>query len=91
MPVITVGKLTRSLATNHLSAHMTQFTVIIINIAFTRGIAWAPACGQAIAELVVDGHCSCINLAPFDPSRFTPSKTGSRGRKQQGMDIGEQW
>ena len=57
-----------------------------------RGIAWAPACGLAMSELILDGQCKSINLAPFDPSRFTPVKDrGSRGRKKRGVDVGEQW
>uniref|UniRef100_A0A7S2YFH0 FAD dependent oxidoreductase domain-containing protein n=1 Tax=Entomoneis paludosa TaxID=265537 RepID=A0A7S2YFH0_9STRA len=56
------------------------------------GIAWAPACGLAMAELIVDGESSTIDLAPFDPCRFTPNLSrGSRGRKRQGQDVGEQW
>jgi hypothetical protein len=58
-----------------------------------RGIAWAPATGLAMAELVMDGHSTSVDLSPFDPTRYTPaaSKRGSRGRKQRGMDVGEQW
>lgn len=60
--------------------------------SFSRGIAWAPACGKAISELVLDGECSSVNLAPFDPARFTPdAKRGGRGRKRQGESVGEQW
>jgi len=55
------------------------------------GIAWAPACGKAIAELVLDGECKCLNLTPFDPARFTPGKRGGRGRKKGNMNVGEQW
>jgi glycine/D-amino acid oxidase-like deaminating enzyme len=56
------------------------------------GIAWAPACGKAMAELVVDGESKSIDLRPFDPSRFTPpAQRGGRGRKKQGMNVGEQW
>ena len=56
------------------------------------GIAWAPACGKAIAELVFEGECKSINLAPFDPARFTPdAKRGGRGRKRRGTSVGEQW
>ena len=54
------------------------------------GIAWAPACGKAIAELVTNGSCSCLDLAPFRPSRFTPTRS-NRGRKKRGVDVGEQW
>ena len=57
-----------------------------------RGIAWAPACGKAISELVLDGESSSVNLAPFDPARFTPEQgRGGRGRKKKGADVGEQW
>lgn len=56
------------------------------------GIAWAPASGKAMAELVLEGASSSINLKPFDPSRFTVSKgRGGRGRKNKGVDVGEQW
>ena len=54
------------------------------------GIAWAPACGKAMAELIMEGSCKSINLKPFDPARFTP-KVSQRGRKRQGTNIGEQW
>ena len=56
------------------------------------GIAWAPACGQAMSELVWDGASTSIQLAPFDPARFTPdAQRGGRGRKKQGSNVGEQW
>jgi glycine/D-amino acid oxidase-like deaminating enzyme len=34
------------------------------------GILNSPATGEAIAQLVVDGKCSIIDLSPFDPARF---------------------
>eukprot|EP00804_Cyclotella_cryptica_P018067 CCRYP_017606-RA/>CCRYP_017606-RA protein AED:0.03 eAED:0.03 QI:84/1/1/1/1/1/2/396/482 len=56
------------------------------------GIAWAPACGRAMAELVLDGECACLDLNPFDPARFTTSsKRGGRGRKKGSLSVGEQW
>ncbi|KAG7373205.1 FAD dependent oxidoreductase [Nitzschia inconspicua] len=56
------------------------------------GIAWAPACGKAMTELVMDGQSRSIDLTPFDPSRFTPAaQRGGRGRKKKGMSVGEQW
>lgn len=56
------------------------------------GIAWAPACGKAISELVLEGSSSSINLTPFDPARFTPAADrGTRGRKKRGASVGEQW
>lgn len=67
-----------------------MFTLIVLYTH--RGIAWAPACGKAIAELVLKGKCSSVNLAPFDPSRFTPNAgRGGRGRKKRGASVGEQW
>jgi len=56
------------------------------------GIAWAPACGKAISELVLDGKSKCVDISAFDPSRFTPnSGRGGRGRKRGGASVGEQW
>lgn len=54
------------------------------------GIAWAPACGLAMSELILDGTSSSIDLEPFDPTRFTQRVTG-RGRKRRGENVGEQW
>ena len=54
------------------------------------GIAWAPACGKALAELVLTGECSFLDLRPFNPARFTTTNQ-RRGRKKQGLDVGEQW
>jgi glycine/D-amino acid oxidase-like deaminating enzyme len=55
------------------------------------GIAWSPACGQAMAELILDGESTSVNLRPFDPSRFTTKVGGGRGRKRRGESVGEQW
>jgi glycine/D-amino acid oxidase-like deaminating enzyme len=32
----------------------------------------APATGQALAELIVDGAASSVDLRPFDPARLAP-------------------
>lgn len=57
-----------------------------------RGIAWAPACGKAMAELVLEGCSKSVNLTPFDPCRFNPViPHGGRGRKRRGANVGEQW
>jgi hypothetical protein len=64
----------------------------LISFAYPEGIAWAPACGKAIAELVLDGESRSVDLTPFDPTRFTPAaQRGGRGRKKNGMNVGEQW
>ena len=56
------------------------------------GIAWAPASGKAMAELVLEGQSKSMNLKPFDPARFKPAtQQGGRGRKKQGNSVGEQW
>ena len=55
------------------------------------GIAWAPACGKAMSELVMDGESRCINLAPFSPMRFSKRSNVGRGRKKKGTSVGEQW
>jgi hypothetical protein len=74
----------------HVFTMHTSFTFIALYSH--RGIAWAPACGKAISELVLKGECSSVNLAPFDPSRFTPNAgRGGRGRKKKGASVGEQW
>ena len=43
-----------------------------------------------MAELMVDGASSSINLAPFNPARFMAQAKG-RGRKKGTTDVGEQW
>jgi hypothetical protein len=57
------------------------------------GIAWAPACGLAMAELILDGESRSVDLRPFDPARYTPTSLGrgGRGRKKGSMNVGEQW
>jgi hypothetical protein len=45
-----------------------------------------------MAELVLTGKSTSVDLSPFDPARFTPAnKRGGRGRKKQGESVGEQW
>ena len=36
------------------------------------GILNAPATGEAMAELIVDGARACVDLSPFDPARLAP-------------------
>ena len=36
------------------------------------GILNAPATGEALAELIVDGAATSTDLAPFDPTRLRP-------------------
>jgi glycine/D-amino acid oxidase-like deaminating enzyme len=36
------------------------------------GILNAPATGEALAELIVDGAARAVDLAPFDPARLAP-------------------
>ena len=54
------------------------------------GILWAPVSGKAMSELILDGAASCVDLRPFDPARFAPTKKG-RGRKRGEQSVGEQW
>jgi glycine/D-amino acid oxidase-like deaminating enzyme len=35
------------------------------------GILGAPATGKCLAELIMTGACSLLDLSPFDPARFT--------------------
>jgi len=56
------------------------------------GILWGPVTGLAMSELIADGNASCVDLAPFSPSRFMPRKgAGARGRKRGLQAVGEQW
>jgi glycine/D-amino acid oxidase-like deaminating enzyme len=36
------------------------------------GMLNAPATGEAVAELILDGTSSTVDLAPFDPTRLAP-------------------
>jgi glycine/D-amino acid oxidase-like deaminating enzyme len=36
------------------------------------GMLNAPATGEALAELIVEGACRTVDLAPFDPARLPP-------------------
>jgi glycine/D-amino acid oxidase-like deaminating enzyme len=49
------------------------------------GILTAPATGEAMAELILDGRASTIDLAPFDPGRMQPQPLcgASRSRAPQ--------
>jgi hypothetical protein len=100
MPGIIVGELLLFLLLQIRSLHtIVSYDGHVLTLCFLlrmllpcRGIAWAPACGVAISELVLEGECTSVDLAPFDPARFTPTgKRGGRGRKRQGTNVGEQW
>jgi glycine/D-amino acid oxidase-like deaminating enzyme len=38
------------------------------------GMLNAPAIGQALAELIVEGVASSVDLRPFDPARLGPAR-----------------
>jgi glycine/D-amino acid oxidase-like deaminating enzyme len=38
------------------------------------GILNAPATGEAMAELILDGAARTVDLAPFDPARSRPGR-----------------
>ena len=44
------------------------------------GMLNAPATGEAMAELILDGAARHIDLAPFDPSRLPPVRPGAAAR-----------
>ena len=44
------------------------------------GILNAPATGEAMSELIVDGKAHTVDLTPFDPIRLPPG--GQRVRSQ---------
>jgi glycine/D-amino acid oxidase-like deaminating enzyme len=43
------------------------------------GILNAPATGEAMAELIVDGEARTVDLAPFDPARLPPGRSSGCG------------
>uniref|UniRef100_A0A7S2RG03 FAD dependent oxidoreductase domain-containing protein n=1 Tax=Rhizochromulina marina TaxID=1034831 RepID=A0A7S2RG03_9STRA len=58
------------------------------------GILWAPVTGLCMAELIADGACSSVDLAPFHPGRFSKppgKKNRKRGRHAAQEPVGEQW
>lgn len=49
------------------------------------GILSAPATGEAMAELILDGAARTIDLSPFDPQRLPalePSRIAIAGRRR---------
>ena len=48
------------------------------------GILNAPATGEAMAELIVDGAARTVDLAPFDPGRLPPLDPARRPRARAG-------
>eukprot|EP00286_Rhodomonas_abbreviata_P019439 CAMPEP_0181299600 /NCGR_PEP_ID=MMETSP1101-20121128/6436_1 /TAXON_ID=46948 /ORGANISM="Rhodomonas abbreviata, Strain Caron Lab Isolate" /LENGTH=459 /DNA_ID=CAMNT_0023404767 /DNA_START=192 /DNA_END=1572 /DNA_ORIENTATION=+ len=50
------------------------------------GILWAPVTGMAISELILDGQAACVDLKPFDPSRFVAKDKLVR-RKRRGRHL----
>lgn len=57
------------------------------------GILWAPACGLAMADLLVTGQTSLFNMQPFTPERYlVPGQPlRHRGKKMGVEPKGEQW
>ena len=48
------------------------------------GILNAPATGEAMAELIVDGAAQTVDLAAFDPGRLPPLRSGAAARQFSG-------
>jgi glycine/D-amino acid oxidase-like deaminating enzyme len=48
--------------------------VIIATGGNCWGITWGPIMGKACAELISTGSCASLDLAPFDPMRFSSAK-----------------
>lgn len=56
------------------------------------GILWGPVSGLSMAELIVEGSSSCVDLSAFNPARYMVVKRkGERGRKRGSLEVGEQW
>lgn len=54
------------------------------------GILWAPVCGLAMSELIIEDLSKTVDLSPFDLARFSQPTKG-RGRKKGLSAVGEQW
>ena len=57
------------------------------------GLLWGPVVGRALAEQVALGKPTSLSFVPsFDPKRYMArGQAGTRGRKQRGTSVGEQW
>ena len=57
------------------------------------GILWAPVSGLLMAELLVNGKTSTVDISSFSIARFSKQgyKVEKRGKKVKGNPIGEQW
>ena len=85
----TVGKVTVLYTLTIYEFYVNDFLFLIITC---RGILWAPISGLAMAELIVSGTCTTLDLRAFYPGRFEATgKKSSRGRKMVDTDVGEQW
>ena len=49
------------------------------------GILNAPATGEAMAELIVDGFSRTVDLSGFDPGRLRPLDPARLGRNRAGV------
>ena len=47
------------------------------------GIAWAPSCGLAMAELILDGESKSVDLRYFNPSRLQPKLVEGGGENRE--------
>lgn len=54
------------------------------------GILWGPVTGLLMAELLVDGKASTVDIDPFSPTRFMQRAGRSRGGRDESDDI-TQW
>jgi glycine/D-amino acid oxidase-like deaminating enzyme len=45
------------------------------------GLLNSPATGEAMADLILDGAASCVDLTPFDPARLWPFDPKRLGRR----------
>ena len=54
------------------------------------GILWGPLSGKLMAEVILDGQATTVDLSAFSPARFLVKRRG-RGRKKGDEPVGEQW
>ena len=86
--LITVGNFSQ-LSSLFYQCH--TFTPLIYGI--DRGILWGPLSGLLMAELIATGNASTVDITSFNIERFEKQGYGisRRGKKVNGIDIGEQW
>jgi sarcosine oxidase subunit beta len=51
-----------------------ESNVFLINGSSGHGVMHAPALGHLLAEIILDGHASTLDVSPLDPGRFAAGR-----------------